>query len=105
MLHVFKQIPRQKISYAKNEKDAQSGDDKEDEKFPRCVLLINGKISSSSTVIVKVICVSGEESLKFNLASPTSSDYKFAVHDHYSENSGIIDISKQQIKRAITLEF
>ena len=61
--------------------------------FPKCYFLIHERILSPSKLLVKGICVRGEESSEFNLVSPTSSDCKFEVYDHYLEDPGIIGLS------------
>lgn len=51
--------------------------------FPRCVLLINGKLSLiSSKLRVNGLCGIAQESSEFNLAYPTEFGYKFEVYDH-----------------------
>ena len=93
-MYPFKQISRRNISFAGSEKDAQSGDNSVVENFPRCLFLIHEKISSSCKLIVNGIQASEENSSEFNLASPASSEYKFEVHDHYSEDPGIVETCK-----------
>ena len=44
--------------------------------------------------MVNGIQASEENSSEFNLASPASSEYKFEVHDHYSEDPGIVETCK-----------
>ena len=75
-------------------KGAQSGDDTVVESFPRCFFFVHEIIPSPSNFKVNEVHASGEESSEFNLASPTTSDYKFEVHDHYSEDPDMIDISE-----------
>ena len=49
------------------------------------------------------ICASGKESSEFNLASPTSPDFKFEAHNHNSEDSDAIEtISKLHFKNNVT---
>ena len=83
-------------------KDTQSGsnDDGSVENeyltsFSRCVLLINGKLSlTSSRLRVNGLRGIAQESTEFNLAFPTESGYRFEVYDHIDPN--IIRKSKMQ---------
>ena len=89
----FIQISKQKVDYLNLTSlvnDTQSGNNDgslvENEYltyFPRCLLLINGKLSvTSSRLKVNGLCGIEKESSEFNLAFPTESGYKFEVYDH-----------------------
>ena len=89
----------------KSDKYTESDDDTVVEDFPKCLFLIYDKVSLTSRLVVNGIRASGEESSEFNLASPTLSNYKFKVHDHYSKDPCIVKISKLQIYITNSLSF
>lgn len=65
-------------------------------KFPRCLLIINGKLSiTSSRLKVNGLCGVAKESSEFNLAFPTESGYRFELYDHIDPH--IIITSKTKL--------